>query len=162
MNAAEVATSRNHEYITDSGRECFFALQEWAQDARLYSEAIFRLKNEISGAQQPFKVTNEAWDLGRPDKYKFPERVTAKRLEALRQKNWRSQFILLEGIWEIFLEMLYRELAEKFPEALEDLCRQSPPEFLVRTQRPGSTIEFAGSGAPRRGRILSNEAGVWL
>ncbi|NJM10006.1 MAG: hypothetical protein HC883_03720 [Bdellovibrionaceae bacterium] len=68
MSTAEEAASRNHEYITDSGRECFFALQEWAQDARLYSEAIFRLKNEISGDQQPFTVTKEAWDLGKPDK----------------------------------------------------------------------------------------------
>ena len=125
--------ARNHEYFTHSARECFFALQEWAQDSRLYSEAIFRLKTTLSASREPFSVTKDAWPLGQEDKYRFPQRVTEQRLERLRDKNWRSQFIQLEGIWEIYLEMLYVELSQSLPEALEELCRQSPPDFLVRS-----------------------------
>lgn len=124
--------SERYEYRTYSARECHFALLEWAADTRLYSEATFRLQDGHSKSSQPFTISQTAWPLGKEDKYKLPA-ITVERLEQLRQKNWRSQFILLEGIWEIYLEQLYVELLQKLPEVLEELCRQAPPDFLIRS-----------------------------
>lgn len=130
MATTNQSASERYEYRTLSARECHFALREWAEDTRLYSEAIFRLKDGLSKSKQSFAISQAAWPLGKEDKYKLPT-ITVERLEQLRQKNWRSQFILLEGIWEIYLEMLYVELSQKLPEVLEELCRQAPPDFLI-------------------------------
>lgn len=135
-------TQKQYQYLTRSARECFHSLQEWAQDARLYSEAIYRLKKDISGSKQPLIVSKDAWNLGKKDSYKL-NAITVARVEQLRQKNWRSQFVLLEGIWEVYLEMLYVELSEKFPVALQEVCKQAPPEFLLSTllSTDGASLE---------------------
>ena len=124
---------RNHQYESRSARECHFALMEWAKDARLYSEAIVRLANQVTESPHPFEISREAWSLGADDKFRIPEKGMKSQLSQLLKKSWRSQFILLESIWEIFLERLYVELSEKLPQALEDLCRQSPPDFLLKS-----------------------------
>lgn len=145
MTANPSPAPKHHEYATRSARECHFALQEWAKDARLYSEAIFRLAKQVSESTEPFAISDAAWNLGTPDKYQFQRGELQKRLKQLPQKSWQSQFVLLESIWEIYLEMLYVELSEVFPEALEDLCKQSPPDFLLQSlfvSRPLSLDEL--------------------
>ena len=133
MSAPSEPSARNHDFESQSARKCYFALIEWAQDARLYGESIYRISCQIAEAPQSFNISKQAWSLGSDDKFRFTERVTERRLRQLQQKNWRSQFILLESIWEVYLEMFYVELSEVFPQALEDLCRQTPPDFLLQS-----------------------------
>lgn len=152
-------TSR-HEYRSNSARKCHLALVEWSQDARLYSEAIVRLTNQVSESPGSVSISREAWPLGKTNNFPLLRDVDEQRLKLLLQKSWRSQFILLEGIWEIYLEMLYLELSIKLPHALEDLCKQSPPEFLLRailseTQSPlddirNRTAEWLASKLTRK------------
>lgn len=87
MSAIPISEAKNHQYESHSARECHFALMEWAQDARLYSEAIVRLANQVSESPQPFKISKKAWSLGSEDKFSFPDNAMERRLTQLLQKN---------------------------------------------------------------------------
>jgi len=54
--------------------------------------------------------------------------------------------------------------ASKIPSSQASNCATGATSIrcVAQTKWQGSTIDFAGSGAPRRGRILTDEAGVWL
>lgn len=133
MSATSDPKPDNYQYKSRSAKECHFELMEWAKDARLYSEAIVRFANQVSESPQSFMISKQAWPLSGMDKFRIPEQGIKSHLNKLLKKSWRSQFILLEGIWEIYLERLYVELSKVLPEALEELCRQSPPDFLLQS-----------------------------
>lgn len=116
----------SHQYQSGSAKECWYRLNDWLQDTRLSNEAIYRLVKD-GNDHNDVKFSCEAWpkSKGNPSFSMKPKQLQ-ERLKLLQENYWYSQFVFLESIWEGYLECLFREIAEKLPEVLNDFCISSP------------------------------------
>lgn len=134
MNATTLKNASNqtsYQYQTESGKECFYVLNDWLQDAHLTSEAIYRIVQEGTKNKE-IQFAPDAWPTKKGSKFSMMPKQLKERLEILQKNYWNNQFVFLETIWEGYLENVFKELASELPEVLNDLCDKYPSPDVIK------------------------------
>lgn len=147
----------SHQPHTNAGREYLQALTEWLQDTRLMSEAVHRLFRDYTKSGK-VEFSQASWP--KPEKapglplkeFKIGAIPLGQRMEALLKELWATRFVLLETLWEEYLEELVKELRHKDASLFEPFVEREFMADIVReviTDRLVSVDEIKDEVAAR-------------
>lgn len=151
---ASLVLSKQHP-VTEAGKAYLQALTEWLQDTRLMSEAVHRLSKDYQ-AKGTVKFDVQSWP-----KRKSSDELTSfqikpiplgQRMDQILANLWRNRFVVLESLWEEYLQELVKELRHRDATLFEPFCEREFMAEVVRevlTDKLGTVDEVKDEVAAR-------------
>jgi hypothetical protein len=120
--------------FTKAGAGYLESLTSWLQDTRLMSEAILRLFNDYQkDGTVGFNVASWPKHKQLPlSEFAIKPVVLGQRMDTLLKSLWATRFVLLETLWEEYLQELVQELRHQDAAIFEPFCQRDFMAEVVR------------------------------